>query len=102
MTHPSSTSTGTIAWEPQSAVKRASAPRSLSTSYSTKSQPSHSSRSRTSAQYGQLGVAKSSSDIADPTERVAQRVIDRGLRFLDARDVIAANDDGAVGQDAAH
>src|SRR5271163_1855989 len=72
---------------------------SASTSYSAKSEPFHSSHSRISCVWGQRAAPKSSSLATNENlQGFADDVVDRGLHFLNARDVIARNHDGKIGQ----
>src|SRR5882724_8242519 len=72
---------------------------SASTSYSMNSLRFHSSQSRISEVWGQRAVPKSSSlDTAQDLQRFAHHVINRRLGFLDAGDVVTADDYREIGQ----
>src|SRR5277367_2627859 len=78
---------------------RTRAARSASTSYSTNSVPFHSSHSRISCVYWQLFVPKSSRiATAEHLQSFADDVVNRGLYFLNTRNVIATNDQRKISQ----
>src|SRR5580692_5338717 len=104
---------GTVRWPAASSRMRWRAAGSASTSYSMKSLRFHSSQSRISPVCGQRAAPKSSSLATSrhllslrilvyriPMQHLqcfADHVVDAGLDFLNARDVIAIYDDRKVG-----
>src|SRR5271154_372061 len=78
---------------------RTRAARSASTSYATNSVPFHSSHSRISWVYWQLFVPYSSRiATADHLQGLADHVVNRGLYFLNTRNVIGTNDQRKISQ----
>src|SRR5580704_12382001 len=83
------------------ASMRARASVSASTSYSTNSRSFQSSHSRNSRVYGQLDDPKSSSfATGDHLQSFAQEVVGGGLHFLNARNVIGADNQRKIRQPA--
>src|SRR5277367_3820742 len=96
-TLPSSTSTGTVRWPPESARILSRAARSASTSYSTKSSPRHSSHSRISCVCWQPAAPNSSSlATVEDLHRFADYVIHGRLHFLNTRNVVGMNHDRKI------
>src|SRR5579859_7857331 len=81
---------------------RSRAAGSASTSYSKKSLRLNSSHSRMSCVCGHRVVPKSSSlATGNRLQSFPHDVVNRGLHFLNARNVIALHDDGEIGEGAA-
>ena len=99
----SSTSTGTLRWPPANCAHALEARvASTSTSYSTKSRRCHSSHSRISRCRGSARSRKVQVwPRPDNLQHFADDVIDRGLHFLDARNVVASAPRAEIRQTAA-
>src|ERR1700733_11894475 len=96
-TLPSSTNIGTLRCPAARARMRLSAFGSASTSYSSNWRRCHSSHSRISCVCGQRAVPYNSSlATVQHLQQLADDVVDRGLHFLDTRDVVALHHDGKV------